>query len=435
MEVRQVPANLWSNEHTNINSGGGLWDPPTFDGKGNLYIGVANPAPFPGTTKYPFGSSRPGPNLYTNSIVKLNEATGKLIWYYQLTPHDISDYDLENSPILATDNGTPIVIDAGKAGLMVAVNAETGKLVWKTSVGTHNGKDAIGVEVEKEPSKFKTPYVQEPGDLGGVESQLATNGKTVFAAINNLAVKYKGQSDMEAEFVGGFAAGKGEIVAVNAATGAIEWKKELPTSAYGSVTIANNVVFTTNFEGNLYAFETSTGKELFKTKLSAGTNAPVTVVGDTVVTAGSFPQAAGQKALIIGYRLGATGTLPTSAPPAKTTTTTTTTKAAAPTAPATANTIKIEANPTGLLKYTESAIKAKPGSETVSFTNNSPLEHDVVIATTSPEKILGRTPIFVKGTKSFKVTLKAGTYVFYCSVPGHREAGMEGKLTITESAG
>jgi outer membrane protein assembly factor BamB len=426
-----VPANLWSNEHTNINSGGGLWDPPTFDGKGNLYIGVSNPAPFLGTKKYPFGSSRPGANLYTDSIVKLNEQTGKLDWYYQLTPHDISDWDLENSPLLASDNGTPVVIDAGKGGIMIAVNAETGKLVWKKPVGIHNGKDNWGLEAEKEPSKFKTPVVVEPGDLGGVESQLATNGKTVFAAVNNLAVKYKGQSDAEGEFVGGIGAGKGELIAVNAATGEIEWKKELPTSAYGSATVANDVVFTTTFDGTLYAFETTTGKELWKTKLSAGTNAPVTVVGDTVVTAGSFPQAAGQKALIIAYRLGATGSLPTSTPPA----TTTTAKATAPAAPAAANVIKIEANPTGLLKYTESSIHAKPGSETVSFTNNSPIEHDVVIATTSPEKILGQTPIFVKGTHTFKVTLPAGTYVYYCSVPGHREAGMEGKLTITESAG
>ncbi len=425
-----VPKNLWSNEHTNINSGGGLWDPPTFDGKGNLYIGVSNPAPFLGTDKYPFGSSRPGSNLYTDSIVKLNEQTGKLIWYYQLTPHDISDWDMENSPILAVANGTPIVIDAGKAGIVVAVNAETGKLLWKTPVGVHNGKTNWGIEVEKEPSKFKLPITVEPGDLGGVESQLATNGKTVFVAINNLAVKYKGQSDTEAEFVGGFAAGKGELAALNVATGAIEWKKALPTSAYGAATIANDVVFTTDFAGDLYAFETTTGKELWKTRLSAGTNAPVAVVGNTLITAGSFPQAAGQKALIIAYRVGATGTLPTSAPPA----TTTTAKASAPAAPATANVIKIEANPTGLLKYTESSIHAKPGSETISFTNNSPIEHDVVVIN-SANKILGQTPIFVKGTHTFKVTLPAGTYTYYCSVPGHREAGMEGKLTITESAG
>jgi len=71
----EVPANLWSSAHTNINSGGGMWNPPTFDNQGNLYIGVSNPAPFTGSAKFPWGSSRPGPDLYTNSIVKLSAST------------------------------------------------------------------------------------------------------------------------------------------------------------------------------------------------------------------------------------------------------------------------------------------------------------------------------------------------------------------------
>ena len=70
-----------------------------------MYFGVGNPAPFPGTTEYPWGSSRPGPNLYTNSLVKLDAKTGKLQWYYQVTPHDIYDWDFQNPPILAKVNG------------------------------------------------------------------------------------------------------------------------------------------------------------------------------------------------------------------------------------------------------------------------------------------------------------------------------------------
>jgi outer membrane protein assembly factor BamB len=430
-KFEQVPKNLWSSKNTDINSGGGLWDPPTFDSQGNLYIGIANPAPWPGTAKFPWGSSRPGPNLYTDSIVKLNAQTGKLIWYYQLTPHDIFDHDLQDSPILSTDNGTPIVIDGGKAGILVAVNAETGKLLWKTPVGVHNGKDNTNLEAEKgDYSNLKLPLVVEPGDLGGIESQLASDGTTVYAAVNNLAVKFKGQSDAEGEFVGGVGAGTGDLVAVNEATGTIGWDNKLPSSAYGAATLANNVVFTTTFNGSLYAFETSTGKELWKTQLSAGTNAPVAVFGDTVVTAGSFPLAPGQKALIIAYRLGATGTLPTSKPATTSTASTTT----ATSAPAASGVIKIEANPTGLLKYTESAIKATEGNETITFTNNSPLEHDVVLIN-SANKILGQTPIFAHGSKSFTVKLAAGTYTYYCSVPGHREAGMQGTLTVTAAHG
>jgi plastocyanin len=288
------------------------------------------------------------------------------------------------------------------------------------------------VEAEKEPSKFKLPLTLEPGDLGGIESPLASNGKTVYAAINNLAVKYKTQNSVEGEFVGGFSAGKGELVAVDEATGNVAWDKKLPTSAYGAATIANNVVFTTTFDGTLYGLESSSGKELFKTKLSANTNAPVMVAGDTLITAGSFPQAAGQQALIIAYRLGATGTLPpakTTAPKPTKSASTGTKGGSAPAAPAAAAVIKAEANPTGLLKFTESQITGKAGGDTISFTNNAPIEHDVVLVN-SANKILGQTPIFVKGTKSFKVTLAPGTYTYYCSVPGHRAAGMEGKLTI-----
>jgi plastocyanin len=212
---------------------------------------------------------------------------------------------------------------------------------------------------------------------------------------------------------------------------AFERDDKLPSSPYGAATLANNVVFTTTFNGSLYAFESTTGKELWKTQLSAGTNAPVMVVGDTLITAGSFPLAPGQKALIIAYRLGATGTLPTSPPAA---TTTSTASAPAKPAPAAASTIKIEANPTGLLKFTESAITASAGEDTVTFTNNSPLEHDVVIIN-SANKILGQTPVFDKGSKSFKVKLEAGTYTYYCSVPGHREAGMQGTLTVKLASG
>jgi alcohol dehydrogenase (cytochrome c) len=104
---------LWGNPA--VNSGGGLWYAPSFDAEGNIYLGIANPAPLFGTKSYPLGSSRPGPDLYTDSVVKLSPA-GKLLWYYQLTPHDLYDWDLQNPPVLTTANGRSVVIDGGKAG-------------------------------------------------------------------------------------------------------------------------------------------------------------------------------------------------------------------------------------------------------------------------------------------------------------------------------
>jgi glucose dehydrogenase len=62
---------------------------------------VANPAPFPGTPEWPNGSSRPGPNLYTNSLVALDLATGELAWYHQVVPHDLFDRDQVHALIAA----------------------------------------------------------------------------------------------------------------------------------------------------------------------------------------------------------------------------------------------------------------------------------------------------------------------------------------------
>jgi outer membrane protein assembly factor BamB len=110
-----------------------------------------------------------------------------------------------------------------------------------------------------------------------------------------------------------FAEATGEMVAVNQDTGKIEWADQLPSSPYGAAAVTNNVVFTTTYSGDLYAFNAATGAILLKTRLPARTNAPVTIDGDYVITAGSVAQSAGQRMFIVAYRLGATGKLPSSA--------------------------------------------------------------------------------------------------------------------------
>jgi plastocyanin len=94
-----------------------------------------------------------------------------------------------------------------------------------------------------------------------------------------------------------------------------------------------------------------------------------------------------------------------------------------------ATTLKLAANPAGQLAYDRKQLSAKAGSVTIDFANASPVEHDVAIAQGS--SVVGQTPVFTGGSKTLKVTLKAGTYTFYCTVPGHRQAGMEGTLTVS----
>ena len=95
---------------------------------------------------------------------------------------------------------------------------------------------------------------------------------------------------------------------------------------------------------------------------------------------------------------------------------------------ATAATIKIEASPTGLA-YKQQEVTAKAGEDTIEFTNPASIAHDVTIEDSAGETV-GETETLAEGSTSTAVDLKPGTYTYYCSVPGHREAGMEGALVV-----
>jgi len=93
-------------------------------------------------------------------------------------------------------------------------------------------------------------------------------------------------------------------------------------------------------------------------------------------------------------------------------------------------TVSDAADPSGQLKFTSDNLTAKAGKTTVKFTNSSQLPHNMTIVDSSGKQV-GATPTFTGGTKSFTVDLKPGKYTFYCSVPGHRQAGMQGTLTVS----
>lgn len=94
-----------------------------------------------------------------------------------------------------------------------------------------------------------------------------------------------------------------------------------------------------------------------------------------------------------------------------------------------ASAVDVEADPSGNLAFTSDTATAKAGKATINFTNESPVPHDVKIEAENGEEI-GGTEVISEGSDSAEVELEPGTYTYYCSIPGHRQAGMEGTLTV-----
>jgi uncharacterized cupredoxin-like copper-binding protein len=102
--------------------------------------------------------------------------------------------------------------------------------------------------------------------------------------------------------------------------------------------------------------------------------------------------------------------------------------AEAPTGKA-AETVQVSADPTGQLAFEQDSLRAKAGTVTFEFTNDAALGHNFRVEDSKGEDI-GGTEVISGSEQSVTLDLQPGKYTFYCSVPGHREGGMEGPLTV-----
>jgi outer membrane protein assembly factor BamB len=256
------PARMWGDPKRN--GGGGLWYPPAVDSSGRVFIGVGNPSPYPLTKSDANARSRPGPNLYTDSLVALGGNTGKLLWYRQVTVHDLRDHDFQDPPIISTVKihgiRTEAVIGAGKSGFVVAFRAANGKRLWTLSIGKHN-------RYQSGPLPAK-PVVYCPGSLGGVLTPMAEARGVLYVPWIDLC--FKGSAT---GLVGGDSKPASGLAAVDTATGSTLWKHIFKGIDAGAATVANNVVFTSTYDGIIYALSTKTGATLWHTKAPTGINA------------------------------------------------------------------------------------------------------------------------------------------------------------------
>ena len=260
---------LWGNPA--VNSGGGAWYPPAIDARtGVVYWGVANPGPFVGTPQYPNGSSRPGANLYTDSMVALSARTGRLLWYHQAFPHDLYDRD-QVQAMLVPDGSGSVAVSTGKGGYVLGLSPVTGRLLWRTAVGIHRNGDL---------PKLTGPTAVLPGTFGGVLTPPASAGGSVYVATLNAPSTL--QPDQTAYFGGKVGSMDGDIVAMSARSGKVTWDTKVPGDPTGGVTVVNNLVLTATYQGAVFALNRATGAVVWTYRGPGLVNGWMSVVGDRV---------------------------------------------------------------------------------------------------------------------------------------------------------
>ena len=274
------------NQDTWKTGGGAPWMHGTYDAEtDSLYWGVGQAYPVYDT------DARPGDNLYTDSVVALDPASGKLKWHYQFTPHGLWDYDgvTENIPIEIDYQGQrrKVIIHADRNGYFYAIDRTNGQFLFAKAFvrATWNtGFTAAGRPIVN-PAAIPSYQGAEvcPGAAGGKQwTGMAYSPVTRWAyipAIENCATFFNYGIDAKAKglapgpngfrYIPGAAFGK--VMAVDPNTGETKWevKTRSPMSA-SMLATAGGLIFTGDAEGNAVAYDDKTGALLWSYQTGSG---------------------------------------------------------------------------------------------------------------------------------------------------------------------
>jgi alcohol dehydrogenase (cytochrome c) len=246
----------------------------TYDPDLNLvYWGTGNPTPVL------TGSTRPGDNLYTCSIVALNPETGKLAWAFQPSPHDTHDWDAAETPVLADGmfqgKERKMLLQSSRNGYFFVLDRTDGSSLLTVPFGPVNW--ALGVDKQGRP--MPNP-AKEPAPDGRLiapdESGMANfrspsfdvkSGLFIVSAHPSYSIYFAKPADGTYGWAGADYGlwGKGVIEAIDYQTGKIRWTHELGhgTPSAGVLTTASGLTFTGDTESNMLALDTGTGKTLW----------------------------------------------------------------------------------------------------------------------------------------------------------------------------
>jgi PQQ-dependent dehydrogenase (methanol/ethanol family) len=269
----EAGAESWTLPGTRAYGGGAIWTSMSLDpSSGIVYVPVGNPAP-------DFNKAvRPGDNLYSVSVVAVEANTGKLRWYFQGIAGDDRDWDMSTVALVEGPRGTPYVAASGKHGLLYLLDRSTGKKVWEAPVTTR-------LNTDKPIDVFGVRYC--PGTVGGVEwNGPAWSPPDSLLLVNSVdwcvtsilgpapvpapGLPYTGLRNGYGTFDPVDQA-RGWIHAIDVASGAVRWKKQMPVPMIaGLAPTRGGVVFTGDAAGMFYAIETATGRELYRFHTGGG---------------------------------------------------------------------------------------------------------------------------------------------------------------------
>jgi len=285
----EAGGNTWSG-NAYQRGGGSIWVPGTYDPELNLvYFGTGNPGPDLD------GSVRPGDNLYTCSIVALDADTGKLKWHYQMTPHDVHDWDAISDPVLVDVNqdGKKVkaVVQANRNGFFYAIDRANGKLLYAKAYTKVDWADGVGADGRPNIVRGKDPSEEGtlacPGMGGGHNWQATTyspqTGLYYFTTAEGCQIYYKTSQEYHEGVqyqasTTGMVPGEpstGSVIAADPNTGAVKWRFPTvtpPTS--GLLATAGGLVFAGDREGYFMALDARSGKVLWKFQTGGSVSAP-----------------------------------------------------------------------------------------------------------------------------------------------------------------
>jgi acido-empty-quinoprotein group A len=272
----QQGSETWPKEGDALLHGGGMtWMTGTYDPALNLlYWGIGNPNPVL------VGEGRPGDNLYTCSIVALNPDTGKLVWYFQPSPHDVHDWDAVQTPVLfdADFKGKKrkLLAQASRNGFFFVLDRTNGEHLLTTPFIDQtwsSGIDSRGRPTAKPESKPSPDgALVEPGSDGSTNWMAPSfdpqTGLFYVNARRIFSIFYNTVSGDKAEGWGGrdrILWANSTLRAIDYRTGKIVWNHEIGEgeSIAGILTTAGHLLFSADNAGNLLALDPATGKTLW----------------------------------------------------------------------------------------------------------------------------------------------------------------------------